>query len=99
MRTRWVSLALATSLIMVGGNVAVAAERFEDAIGDALGDAPDIVAVTVDDELFEANFVKVAVNETPSGDGPECAAESAAQLVWRGRGPTGDKPSGGLRHH
>jgi len=72
MRTQWVSLALATSLIMVGGNVAVAAERFEDAIGDALGDAPDIVAVTVDDE--DSPLVSISIEfgeERPFGSDME----------------------------
>ena len=48
MRWRSASLALAALLVGTGGSVALADERYEDALGDATGDAPDITAVTVD---------------------------------------------------
>jgi hypothetical protein len=48
MRTHVTSLALAFCLAAMATGTTVAQERYEDAVGDAIGDAPDIAAVTVE---------------------------------------------------
>lgn len=40
-------VAMVAMLVLAGGSAAVAAERYEDAVGDATGSAPDIVACTI----------------------------------------------------
>ena len=47
MRRTSIIAALAAALLTASPALGSAPERFEDATGDALGDAPDIVAVTV----------------------------------------------------
>lgn len=47
MRGTLIAAAAMAAIVMAGGNAVVADERYEDAVGDAVGDAPDIVAVTV----------------------------------------------------
>ena len=64
MRWRSASLALAVLLVGTGGSVAGAADRFEDALGDATGDAPDIVAVTVDEPQGESTL-RFAIDVAP----------------------------------
>lgn len=53
MRNLLIPTAIAAVLIGLGGSVATAAERCEDAVGDADGDSPDIVAVTVSEPEWE----------------------------------------------
>ncbi len=64
MRWRSASLALAALLVGTGGSFAVAEDRFEDALGDATGDAPDIVAVTVDEPDGEPT-IRFAIDVAP----------------------------------
>jgi hypothetical protein len=53
MRSRTTSLVLAAVVTALVASTASAAERFEDAVGDATGEAPDIVAVTVSEHEGE----------------------------------------------
>jgi len=53
MRRMWIAATAAAALVMTGAGTTVANERFEDAVGDVSGDAPDIVAVTVIEPEWE----------------------------------------------
>ena len=63
MRKRWMRVALATLLVLAGGSTAAATERFDDAVGDVVGDAPDIVAVTVS-EPDEGSLIRFEIEFT-----------------------------------
>ena len=56
MRSCLSSLALAALLAALVGATTLADERYEDAIGDATGDSPDIVAVTVSEPEGESTI-------------------------------------------
>ncbi len=47
MRGTWMLAAVAVALLMASPTIGSDGERYEDAVGDAVGDAPDIIAVTV----------------------------------------------------
>ena len=49
MSRRWKVSAATAVLVLAITNAAAAEERYEDAVGDVTGDAPDIVAVTIDE--------------------------------------------------
>lgn len=47
MRRQWIPILLAVALVLASWSSVIAEQRYEDVIGDAVGDAPDITAVTV----------------------------------------------------
>jgi hypothetical protein len=49
MRRTWLAVSMTAALVLAAASAAVASERYEDAVGDVIGDAPDIVAVTIDE--------------------------------------------------
>ncbi len=65
MRRAWI-LPAVTAALMATGGVALGSEpqRYEDAVGDATGDSPDIVAVTVS-EPDEGPLIRFAIELTP----------------------------------
>ena len=52
------------ALVLAAGITAVAAERYEDAVGDMDGDSPDIVAVTVS-EPEEGPVIRFEIELAP----------------------------------
>lgn len=73
MRKTWTSLAITLALVLAGISAAGAAERYEDAVGDVVGSAPDIVAVTVSEPEGESTirFDIEFTNEPPLSTGME----------------------------
>lgn len=56
MRARWVAAVVTASLFGASGSAAAAAERFEDPLGDATGDSPDVTAVVVSERENSPSF-------------------------------------------
>jgi len=66
----WRTAGLTIGLVAMSTSAAIGAERYEDAVGDALGDAPDLVAVEVDEPAGPVlNFSVVFASAPPlAGD-------------------------------
>jgi hypothetical protein len=91
MRTRSAGFGLAMLLVVLVGGTAIGAERYEDAVGDALGDAPDIVAVTIS-EADNGPLFSIAVEfaeERPFGTDMETYTD--VMFVGLGAAPDVDE--------
>ncbi len=77
-RRWWMAAGTAVVLAIASAGSVVADERYEDAVGDALGDAPDIVAVTVGEpEGPVLSFAVEFANEPPLG-----ADDADSDILW-----------------
>ena len=56
MRRTWLVMVAVAALVLDGGGAVAAGQRYEDAVGDVIGDAPDIVAVTVEEAEYGPLF-------------------------------------------
>ena len=67
-----ISLVLTTATLVACPGLAAASERYEDAVGDATGDSPDIVAVTVSEASTRPGLSRTR------GDRVQCGANLSA---------------------
>ncbi len=80
MRRRWTIPAAAMALVLAGSGTVCATERVEDPVGDAVGEAPDIVAVTFNEPEGEP---RVSVSVEFAGDPPlETDPETYTDVVF-----------------
>lgn len=74
----WVALCAAVGFAVAGSGAALGAQRYEDVVGDALGDAPDVVAVEIDEPAGPVLSFSVVFATAPplSGD------ETSSDILW-----------------
>jgi hypothetical protein len=78
MRREWATAGTAVALTLLCTSTALADEHFEDAVGDALGDAPDVVAVTVSEPEGPVLSFRVTFASEP----PLAADGTRTDLLW-----------------
>ena len=78
MRGHWTAVPMVVALSLASAGVSLGAERYEDPAGDAIGDAPDIVAIEIDEpEGSVLRFSVVFASE------PLLAADEAGtDILW-----------------
>ena len=78
MRRLWTAVPIALALSLASASVGLGAERYEDAVGDALGDAPDIVAVEIDEPEGPVLRFSVVFASEP----PLAASGTSSDILW-----------------
>ena len=77
-RRDWAAIPITLVLALASASAGLGADRYEDAVGDGLGDAPDIVAVEIDEPEGPVLRFRVLF----ASESPLTADEAHTDILW-----------------